>query len=211
MATARRALLLCRSVVVTSVTVFLAAAGHAAGGGGTPPGVLLLALAAILLPPVLFLARWKFSFPVLATVLAAGQLLLHAAFSMIPWAAGCDAAGPAAGVDHAAHAGQSGCWPAGPAENQLAEAAGDGGQMTAAHLAAVVLTAVVLARGEDALWHLLALLRPLARIPAPATLPATARSLVTIREADVPPSRTRLRAHRLRGPPALPWSKPIRF
>lgn len=204
MATARGVPLLSRSFLVTGMAVFLAAAAHAAGGGGMPPVMLLLALAVILLPPVVLLARRQLSFPVLACVLAAGQLLLHTAFSLVPAASGCAAAGPAVHAHHAAAA--PGRRPAGHAGEQLAEAAGNGWQMSAAHLAAVVLTAVLLARGEDALWQLLTWLRPLARIPAPATLPAPAPTLFTVREADALPTGTDRCVHRLRGPPALPCS-----
>lgn len=200
MATARGVLLLSRTFLVTGMAVFLAAAAHAAGGGGIPPGMLLLALAVILLPPVGLLARRRLSFPVLACVLAAGQLLLHTAFSFVPAASACAVAGPAA---HAHHTEVPVCGPAGQVGEQLAEAAGNGWQMTAAHFAAVVLTAVLLARGEDALWQLLAWLRPLARIPSPVTLPAPAPALFTIREAAFPPAGTEPCVHRLRGPPAF--------
>lgn len=199
MSTARGVLLFSRSFLVTGVAVFLAAGAHAAGGAGMPPATLLTALTVFLVPPVVLLARRRLSFPVLATVLSAGQLGLHGAFSLFPPEAVCAAQGPAGHAHHAVAA--TACAPGVPAGGGLAEAAGHGWLMTVAHLAAILLTALLLARGEKALWHLLAWLRPLVRIPAPATLPAPAPPLLASSDFHPPASSTYPGVHRLRGPP----------
>lgn len=198
MTTAHGVLLFSRSLLVTGVAVFLAAGAHLTGGGGAPPATLLAALTALLLPPVVLLSRRQLSLPVLASVLSAGQLLLHGAFSLFPPEAACTSTGPAGHIHHTMAA--TTCAPA-PAGGHLAEAAGHGWHMTAAHAAAVLLTALLLARGEKALWHLLAWLRPLARIPAPTTLLTPTPRLLTSPDLHPPASNTDACVHRLRGPP----------
>lgn len=198
MTSARGVLLFPRSILVTGIAVFLAAGAHLIGGGGMPPVVLLAALTALLLPMVLLLARRQLSFPVLTTVLSAGQLLLHGAFSLFPPAPSCAPSSPGTHSHHAVAA--TACGPAATAGEQLAEAAGNGWPMSAAHLAAVFLTALLLARGEKALWQLLAWLRPLVRIPTPAVLAPTP-PLLTSFDSAVLASSTDPCVHRLRGPP----------
>lgn len=198
MTTAHGVLLFSRSLLVTGIAVFLAAGAHVTGGDGTPPAPLLAALTALLLPPVLLLSRRQLSLPVLASVLSAGQVLLHGAFSLSPPAAACTPTGPAGHIHHTMAA--TACAPA-PAGGHLAEASGHGWPMTAAHAAAVLLTALLLARGEKALWQLLAWLRPLAQIPAPATLPAPTPRLLSSSHFQAPASSTDACVHRLRGPP----------
>lgn len=100
MTTAHGVLLFSRSLLVTGIAVFLAAGAHVTGGGGTPPAPLLAALTALLFPPVLLLSRRQLSLPVLASVLSAGQLLLHGAFSLSPPAAACTPTGPAGHIHH---------------------------------------------------------------------------------------------------------------
>ncbi len=198
MTTARGVLLFSRSFLLTGIAVFLAAGAHLAGGAGMPPVVLLAAPTALLLPPVFLLARRQLSFPVLAAVLSAAQLILHGAFSLFPPATSC-ASGPVSHSHHAVTA--TGCGPAAPAGAQLAEAAGNGWTMTVAHLGAMFLTALLLAHGEKALWQLLAWLRPLARIPAPPTLPGPTPRLLISFASTAPASSTAPCVHRLRGPP----------
>ncbi|WP_258804218.1 hypothetical protein [Pseudarthrobacter sp. NS4] len=199
MATARGVLLFSRSLLVTGIAVFLASGAHVAGGGGTPPPTLLAALTALLLPPVVLLSRRQLSLPVLTSVLSTGQLLLHGAFSLFLPETACAAPGPAGHIHHTVAA--TTCAPGATAGERLAEAAGHGWPMTVAHAVAVLFTALLLARGETALWHLLAWLRPLVRIPVPARLPAPTPCLLTSSHFHAPASSTDACVHRLRGPP----------
>ncbi|WP_342451684.1 hypothetical protein [Arthrobacter sp. H16F315] len=74
--------------------------------------------------------------------------------------------------------------------------------MLAGHALATLLCAVLLARGEDALWSLAAWLRPLLRLPAPVAPDAVAVPAVTGWPAECAPLPWRnLRRDSGRGPP----------
>ena len=61
--------------LIGSLIVALAAGGHLAGGGRLPELAIVTALCAVAMVPVAVLTRFRLSFPVLAGLLGAGQLL----------------------------------------------------------------------------------------------------------------------------------------
>ncbi|WP_033324199.1 hypothetical protein [Actinomadura atramentaria] len=160
-----------RAVVFATVCVALAASGHAAAGGDAPPlralttgfgGALLLALA---------LAGRERSLPTIAGVLVGGQYALHCVFS-----------GAAAG-------GMLGHHPA-PVAAPVPMDHDTRPSMTLAHLAAALVSAWWLRRGERAVWGL-------ARRAAGAARPAR---LLGVLAAVLEAISARL------APPPSPWA-----
>jgi hypothetical protein len=203
-----------RSVLVTACVVSLAAGAHVAGGGVLPDLALVAALTVLTLVPVTLVSGRRLSLPVFGGVLAGGQLLLHGAFEMFSGSASCApaigsttgsaiASGHAgAGMNHAVNLSQ--CLPAGT--GQMVPHMIDAGVtpgMVMTHLLATAVTALMLARGEDAFWQLLAWLRPLIRLPE--TTPVTGWPEVPGYQDNVPapPAWRNLSADPQRGPPAL--------
>ncbi|MFJ5957033.1 hypothetical protein ACIQC5_13870 [Paenarthrobacter sp. NPDC092416] len=189
---------LLRTGLIASLIIGLASGGHLAGGGVLPEPAILLGLCALTVLPVSILTKFRLSFPVLTGLLGAGQAWLHWAFHSF------SAAAPAGGTSPAGHAHHSsGLELEAIASGVPAQAAADDWQMVAAHALATVMTAVVLARGEQALWSVAAWLRPLmtlsvpctivpARVPGPCTAPMVLPRDLLDRRIPV-----------LRGPPAM--------
>jgi len=154
-----------RAVAFTAAMFALAAGAHVLAGGVLPQPAIFVGLVALVLLPVMMLAKIRVSAPVSVFLLTAGQLVLHEAFSALSVP---QSFAPIAG-DHV-HAGGT-----------LAAVAAGGGAAEHLHAAdplmlvlhglATLATAVVLARGEAAVWALAAWLRPLIRILAAVFLP----------------------------------------
>jgi hypothetical protein len=191
---------LLRTGLIGSIILGLAAGGHLAGGGSLPAPAILTALCALTMIPVAVFTRARLSMPVLAGLLGAGQLCLHWAFCAL--SPGASSAAPVL----SGHVGHVPSTPTPEAASALlsTHAAPSDWQMLAAHALATLGTALVLARGEQALWALAAWLRPLVQLPAPTTIqpprapapgPAPAVLPRMVRGGRRLPSR--------RGPPAL--------
>jgi hypothetical protein len=163
-----------RSLLVTACVVSLAAGAHVIGGGALPDPALVAVLAALSLIPVTLLAGRRLSAPVIGSVLAGGQLVLHGAFEMFSISMSCApatgstmgsaSAHAGAGMTHAANLPH--CLPAG--SGQILPHMIDAGVtpgMFAAHILATTATVILLVKGEVAFWQLLAWLRPLTRLP----------------------------------------------
>lgn len=154
---------LVRAAAVASTVVGLAASAHLVAGGTLPGPVLLLALTALVLCASLLLAARRLSAPVLLAVLGAGQLGLHQAFCWFGVAlapvhpAGHHLDPAAAGTAQALH----GVAAAGGAAVPMTGLPMSSPAMTAAHVLATVVAALVLARGEALLWRLWTWWRPL--------------------------------------------------
>ena len=155
-----------RSAVVAAAVLCLAAAAHTAAGGTLPHPAVVLALAALTWLPVMILAGRRLAPATILAVLAGGQVALHQAFELF----GTVECAPAGSL--AEHAGPRAS-PATPVIRQWRwtvwprrRHTGDSPGMLAAHLLATALTALMLARGEAALWELAAWLRPLVQLPA---------------------------------------------
>jgi hypothetical protein len=172
-----------RSAVVGLSASGLALLGHlAAGGTAPPPGPLVLAVLAVLVVSLVLSARRWTVGPLLA-VLLGSQVLFHVAFS-------------GAGTAHV-HVGQ----------HVTSESAMPGHPwllMLVGHGAAALLTALLLRRGEDWLWGLVAVLARAWRVVrVAAEEPVCAhRSRAMSRSGDVRGVRDLLEhAVARRGPP----------
>lgn len=185
-----------RTALIGSIILGLAAGGHLAGGGSLPAPAILTALCALTLLPVAILTRARLSLPVLGGLLGTGQLGLHWAF--------CALSGSSTAVP--LQSGHAGHVPLAPAPEAIGatvstHAAASDWQMLAAHTVATLGTALILARGEQALWALAAWLRPLVHQPAPTAI----QPLHTPAPRPAPVVRPRslpgLRLPSRRGPP----------
>ncbi|MDQ0029191.1 hypothetical protein [Arthrobacter bambusae] len=186
-----------RTSLIGSIILGLAAGGHLAGGGNLPAPAILTALCALTILPVAILTRYRLSVPVLAGLLGAGQLCLHWAFCALSGAS-------SASRLQSGHAGHVVFVPAADTLSAAStHVAASDWQMLAAHTVATLGTALVLARGEQALWALAAWLRPLIQLPAPTAI----QPLQTPVPCPIPDVRPRgltgLRLPSRRGPPAL--------
>ena len=187
---------LARGAAVASTVVGLAAGAHLAAGGLLPGPWLLLALTCLVLCATLLLAARRMSAPVLLAVLGAGQLGLHQAF--------CWFGVPTVAVHPPGHHPGAGLLAVDPVEAVHAGASADG-SMTAAHVVATVVAALVLARGEALLWRLWTWWQPLrAVVVAVLRLPVLPR--VPHPPAAVVPRPAFVVARRVprRGPPRVP-------
>jgi hypothetical protein len=146
-----------RGSVVGLCATALATAGHALEGSPAPalPVIACLAVAAVLVSIALSRVRWGLRS--LLVVLVAAQLIFHVALAGLVAAA--EILGGPAGISGVGDTGVS--W-----------------SKLAAHLAAALLTAVVLRRGEDACWRIADILARAARavgavaVGAPVVAPA---------------------------------------
>ncbi|XAS64523.1 hypothetical protein VUN84_02225 [Micrococcaceae bacterium Sec5.8] len=201
-----------RTVMVALTVLSLAAGAHALSGGTLPAPGILLALLALTGLAATAATRLKLNLPVMAALLGAGQLVLHEALTGFSGPAVSAAATAPAGSVLPHHFAPHHFAPAHLSPDtggQLAAAglhAGPGIDsllMLAGHMLATLLCAVLLAKGEDALWSLAAWLRPLLRLPAAAAPHAVAVPLITGWPAACAPlPRRNLRRDCRRGPPA---------
>ncbi|MFC6886717.1 MULTISPECIES: MFS transporter [Actinomadura] len=180
-----------RAVVFATVCVALATLGHAMASGSAVPAWAVLAGFAGTFAVTAALAGHERSLATLTGGLLGGQFALHALF--------VSASAPAASMQHhpASAAGPSGH--------------GSGTAMTLAHIAAAVLSAWWLRRGERAAWSLARRLSAVADRPIRLLLallaaePAAPRPRTpVVPAADVPGPAVRVLRHLVvrRGPPA---------
>ncbi|MGP4031175.1 hypothetical protein [Pseudarthrobacter sp. 1C304] len=207
-----------RSAMVALTVLSLAAGAHTLAGGHLPSPGILLALLALTGLATTGVTRLKLNFAALGGMLGAGQFVLHGAFSAFS-AAPLNAPAPSTGAP--AFAGAV----SGTAPHHLGAvsfAPGTGGPldaqaldttlaldstlsllMLAGHALATLLCALLLARGEAALWSLAAWLRPLLQLPAPVVPHAPAVPAAAIYPAESLPLPWRnLRRDCRRGPPS---------
>ncbi len=179
-------LLTVRAATVGLSASGLALLGHVAAGGAAPPaGQLTLAVLAVLVVSrALSVRRWTVG-PLLA-VLLGSQALFHVAFS------GAGAAVHVHGGQHVASGSSM------PGHSGLS--------MLVGHTVAALVTALLLRRGEDWLWSLVALLARawrVARVAAEGPVAAPHAQALS-RSGDVP-ALLQLLEHAVarRGPPEL--------
>lgn len=152
-----------RAALLTVTTLGLAVAAHAAGGGHLPTWWALVALAVPTTCVGVLVTARRLSGPVVLGVLGGGQLLLHLGLSAL-------ATGHCGTLVANHHDVVVGACTAGEPHTTNA-------WMLTTHVVATLLTAVLLARGEQALWAVLDRLAP----------------LVVALVLPVPPVRIRLR------------------
>jgi hypothetical protein len=189
-----------RSSAVATVILTLAAGAHLAGGGELPPPAIMLAVLALTALGSTTATRLRLGFPAMAALLGGGQLALHKLFAAFGTAAA--GAAPAAATSHDGH--RPGADILAPAAAHLHGAdAASGPLMLAAHALATLGCALLLAKGEAALWALAAWLRPLAALPQAVSPDDGPPALVAFRTFSAPlrPWRN-LRQDSRRGPPS---------
>ncbi|MBT2567158.1 hypothetical protein J7I84_11755 [Arthrobacter sp. ISL-85] len=184
-----------RAVAFTAAMFVLASSAHVLAGGSLPQPAIAAGILALVLAPVMMLSKTKINTPVMIGLLGSSQLVLHWAFDAFSVSA---AFTPAAGP----HVHDSLLASPGAVALMPEHVAVPGALMLALHAAATLATALVLARGEAAVWALAAWLRPLVRILAAIAIPEWPH--VPAPAAVVVPFRWRsLRLPALRGPPAF--------
>ncbi|MEE9094718.1 hypothetical protein [Pseudarthrobacter phenanthrenivorans] len=182
-----------RAVAFTAAMFALAAWAHVLAGGILPQPAIVAGIAALVLAPVTILSKTRISAPAMIGLLGSSQLVLHWAF---------DALSVSATFTPAANTHVHDASPVSAAALMPEHAAVPGALMLALHAAATLATALVLAKGETAVWALAAWLRPLVRILTATAVPEWPQ--IPAPAAVVIPFRWRnLRLPALRGPPAF--------
>ncbi|WP_329519084.1 MFS transporter [Spirillospora sp. NBC_01491] len=178
-----------RAVVFATVCVTLATAGHALASPAAVPGWAVASGFGAVLAVTLALAGHERSLPTLAGGLLGGQFALHTLFA--------SACAPAMAEHHPAPVSGGGH--------------GSGAAMTLAHVAAALLSAWWLRRGERAAWSLARRVSAMADRPIRLLLallavePATPPARTPVAPAaDAPRPTVRVLRHLVvrRGPPA---------
>lgn len=166
---------LLRTSTLGAAVLGLAAGAHLIAGGALPNALILTTILALHIMVTTFVTKFRLSPPTLMAMLATSQVVLHQAFTALspggPAAAGLPAVGHAAGhtASHTDAYMASALAQVAPLSAHAGEAtshAAMSGTMLAAHVAASLLTAALLAYGENALWALADWLRPLCRSAA---------------------------------------------
>jgi hypothetical protein len=194
-----------RAASLSTGALTLAAGAHVAGGGDLPsPGILLAVLALTVLAATTA-TRLRLNFPAMITVLGAGQFVLHEAFTAFS-SPGTAVSVAASGLHeaHFAGAAQMATAPVVAGSGHVHDPGSVAGiLMLLTHALATAACALLLAKGEAALWALAAWLRPLVRLPEPVTPDAGTPPAVPGPPAVLPlrPWRN-LRQHSRRGPPS---------
>ena len=124
-------------------TLALAAGAHVAGGGALPSMTILAMLAVPVSVAAVALTGRRCGPVQLLGAMTVAQVLLHQMLMALTVQAPGDMAGPMPAVSASAMGG-----------HVMAQADGWSVTMTAAHVAATIVTALLLARGEQALWQL---------------------------------------------------------
>ncbi|MHA7155992.1 hypothetical protein [Arthrobacter sp. TMN-50] len=187
-----------RSLGITAAIFSIAAGAHVLSGGVLPPPGILAALGAVSVVPVAALSGRRFSFLMLIALMGAGQISLHGAFTALSLPGRC-LPSVSAGLPHhepVSCAGSAQALPGYVVEHPA-------GFIFIAHLAAVLLTALVLAKGDEALFGIRQWLAPLLNILRPvALLPTGAPRLVARRTPVIIRPARRMYHFELRGPPS---------
>jgi hypothetical protein len=192
-----------RSAVVAATILTLAATAHVVAGGELPPPGILLAFLAFTGLVSTTATRLRLRLPAMTALLGTGQVVLHEAFTAFSVTGAPDGNGGAAAQPHHAALLPP---PASAHQLHLRLHELDSGLavgMLAGHTLATLACALLLAKGEDALWTLAAWLRPLAQPPAPAPPSPAARPALSVPARPAAPLPWRnLRRDCRRGPPA---------
>lgn len=157
-----------RTVLAVLAVLGVSAAAHQLGGGRVPGVLAFLLLAVLLAPPTWLALGRRLGAPALVALLGTGQLAVHLGLAAMAPTAG------SAGAPHV-HDALPGALAAGSSA-PMAPMTGSGASMLLAHGVATAVLAVVLARAEAALWHVVCALLP--RVVAPLRRPVLVRSVV---------------------------------
>ena len=145
----RGAARLARAAAFGVATLALAAGSQVAAGGGLPSMTMLALLAVPVAVAALVLTGRRCGPVLLLASMAGAQVLLHEALKALTAQVPGDLAGQVSAASASAMGGHA-----------VAHADGWSVSMTAAHVVASVVMALLLARGEQALWELVSRLLP---------------------------------------------------
>ncbi|MEV7603845.1 hypothetical protein AB0N65_00205 [Paenarthrobacter sp. NPDC089322] len=187
-----------RSGAISMVIVVLAAGAHVMAGGTLPTTPVLVALLALTALAATLAARFKLNLAAMASLLGASQFMLHEAFTAL----GPVGTGAQEAHHHASSDPISPVLDASAHTHELGTTYGV--LMLLAHVIATLASAVILAKGEDALWQLAAWLRPLVAVPTLLFRPDAGAAPFGVGAPDVfvPRPWRNLRQDSRRGPPA---------
>ncbi len=152
-----------RATVVSALVLALSAGAHLGGGGILPHPGVFLGLAALTMLSATVVAKRTLKLPALIGVLGGGQFALHHAFGFF-----ATAATPVVCASDSTHLGHSAvltCTVVSAEASPHASGGGAGAPMFVAHAIATVATAMLIARGEEALHSVGRWLRPLFTVP----------------------------------------------
>jgi hypothetical protein len=190
-----------RSGALAVAIVALAAGAHVLSGGALPVAPVLLAVLALTGLVTTLATRFRLGFPVIAALLGAGQLVLHEAFTAFgPLAV------PAPGSSAHHLAAEHLSPPLGAETVHFHEVDTPlSWLMLTGHALATAASALLLAKGEQALWQLEAWLRPLLQLLRLIFRPDAGSSPVAFSAPAVfiPRPWRNLRQDSRRGPPAV--------
>lgn len=185
----RGAVRLVRALAWTATAIGLSTGAHVIGGGALPAHGTMAVIGLLLLWSGLLLTRWRLGRATLTLSLGISQAIVHAVLTAAE-------AAPAL----------PGCTPSGghhPTLSCAAEASTQhhtGTAMLLAHAVAALLLALLLARGEDALWAIAGLLWPsLPTVHSPSARDRTA--FVPVHEGEHRQAVPTLGGVGRRGPP----------
>ena len=157
-----------RAAAFGVATAALASGAHVSAGGALPPVPVLVFLTLPLTMAAVILTSRKCGLVLLLSALTAAQVLLHETLMALTAHVPGEMFAAEVGAHHGVQSLVSGQVSAhsasamGSAVGDVALAGADGwsGAMKAAHVVATIVTALLLARGEQALWLLVARLLP---------------------------------------------------
>lgn len=212
---------LLRTTLVAATILGLAAGAHVSAGGVLPAPFIMAALMALHVLCSTVATKVRLGFPAMFALLATSQLVLHQGFATLSVAIPTVAI-PSGMHDHSQSAQAVAVLqsvalaPAGSAGgmdlmNHSMDFSGSvlagslmSGWMMPAHVVATVVTAVLLAQGENALWALANWLRPLCRTSAAVLLLPARQARAAVPPLPLPrlPWRN-IRPDTRRGPPPL--------
>ncbi|MET3720605.1 MULTISPECIES: hypothetical protein [unclassified Arthrobacter] len=188
-----------RAASLSTGILALASGAHVLGGGDLPAPGILLAVLALTVLTANTATRLKLNVATMTTVLGAGQFALHEVFTTFSGPVQTGSHAPAA-----AHHLSGAAIPTLDAGHIHAAGSPAGILMLAAHTVATVACALLLAKGEAALWSLAVWLGPVVRLPEALAPDAGPLPAVPGPPAALPhlPWRN-LRQHSRRGPPSV--------
>jgi hypothetical protein len=176
----RGATRMARAAAFGVAVLTIAVGAHVAGGGALPSMTVLALLAIPVTVAAVALTSRRCGLALMLGSMAAAQVLLHQTLMALAAQVPGDMAGQMSTASASAMGGQA-----------MAHTDGRSVTMTAAHVVATVVTALLLARGEQALWQLVSRLLPALpseptvvgcgplQTPALVSVPALAPSLVS--------------------------------
>jgi hypothetical protein len=187
-----------RAASLATGALTLAAGAHVLGGGELPAPEILLAVLTFSVLAATTATRLKLNFTAMIALLGAGQLALHEVFTV--FSTPVVASHPVAETHHLSAA----AFPALDAAAHVHVLASPTNiLMLATHALATAACALLLAKGESALWALAAWLKPLVRLPEAVTPDAGTPRAVPRTPAVLPHRPWRnLRQDSRRGPPS---------